>query len=77
MEFLIVALVVFIFIVLLYAVLEASSQKGRSTALWVILSFLVTPLLVLVCLAAMGETETKRREKLLSDKLYLDENNKD
>lgn len=64
--------VLIVYSVLIYAIMESCSQRGRSTAAWVILSFIITPLLVLLCLAVMGETDEKRREKIIGDKNYFD-----
>ncbi|MBD8390373.1 hypothetical protein [Dysgonomonas sp. BGC7] len=64
-------LVIVVIIVLLVFVSEMAITKGRSTIGWIILSLLLSPILCIVLLACLGETEEKRRERILKDQDYL------
>lgn len=44
-----------------------AKKHGRSQFGWFFLSFLVSPLLGLIILACLGETEEKRKERVIED----------
>jgi hypothetical protein len=41
--------------------------KGRSDAGWLMLSLIISPILCIILLAILGDTNSKRHEKLLED----------
>lgn len=65
------------FFTLIYAVFEVCSAKGRNVTVWMILSFIISPLVVAICLSCMGETEEKRKERLLADKKFIEDFHED
>lgn len=58
-------------LILLYYVHEMASKNGRSSFYWVIFSLCLTPIVSIILLSCIGETEEKRRERLLKDEEYL------
>lgn len=58
-------------IILLYYVYEMASERGRSLLFWIVFSVFLTPVLSIILLACIGETEEKRRKRLLKDEEYL------
>lgn len=58
-------------LILLYFVYELASKNGRSIFYWIILSLCVTPIISILLLSCIGETEEKRRERLWKDEEYL------
>lgn len=58
-------------LILLYYVYEMACKNGRSAFYWVIFSFCLTPIISIILLSCIGETEEKRREGLLKDEEYL------
>ena len=41
-----------------------ANKRGRSTLPWFLLSFLLSPVFVILLLLVMGETDEKRRERI-------------
>lgn len=58
-------------LVLLYYVYEMACKNGRSSFYWVTFSLCLTPIISIILLSCIGETEEKRRERLLKDEEYL------
>lgn len=54
-------------IILLWYVSEMASKNGRSVFYWVVFSLFITPIISIVLLFCIGETDAKRRERLLKD----------
>jgi fumarate reductase subunit C len=72
--FWVIAIVFFVLtliVVSLVVIHEMSETRGRNSLGWIILSFIINPLIVMFCLLCLGETEQKRRERLLKDEDYL------
>lgn len=72
--FLAVIFIIAIFVnalILLYYVYEMACKNGRSSFYWVVFSFCLTPIISIILLSCIGETEEKRRERLLKDEEYL------
>lgn len=65
-----IATITFI-VVSLVVINEMSVQRGRSSATWIILSFIISPFIVMFYLLCLGETDEKRRERLIKDDDYL------
>ena len=58
-------------LILFYYVYEMACKNGRSTFYWIYFSLCLTPLISIILLSCIGETEEKRRERLLKDEEYL------
>ncbi|MFV0328449.1 MAG: hypothetical protein ACK5KL_01305 [Dysgonomonas sp.] len=58
-------------LILLYYVYEMACKNGRSSLYWVVFSLCLTPIISIILLSCIGETEEKRRERLLKDEEYL------
>jgi len=58
-------------IILFWYVYEIASKNGRSIFYWVVFSLCLTPIVSIILLFCIGETEDKRRERLLKDEEYL------
>lgn len=74
MGFLAIVIVIAIIVnafVLLYYVYEMACKNGRSAFYWIIFSLCLTPIVSIILLSCIGETEEKRRERLLKDEEYL------
>lgn len=56
-----------VYITLCFAVYAVANSKGRSGCGWFFLSLLISPLIAIIIVAIIGETEEKRRETLQSD----------
>ncbi len=72
--FLAVIFIIAIFVnalILLYYVYEMACKNGRSSFYWVVFSLCLTPIISIILLSCIGETEEKRRERLLKDEEYL------
>lgn len=72
--FLAVILIIAVFVnalVLLYYVYEMACKNGRSSFYWVTFSLCLTPIVSIILLSCIEETEEKRRERLLKDEEYL------
>ena len=73
-EFLIILGIIAIIVnalILLYYVYEMSCKNGRSSLYWIFISLCLTPIFDIILLYCIGETEEKRRERLLKDEDYL------
>ena len=74
MGFLAIAIILAIIVnafILLYYVYEMASKNGRSSFYWVVFSLCLTPIVSIILLSCIGETEEKRKERLLKDEEYL------
>lgn len=74
MGFLAIVIVIAIIVnafVLLYYAYEMACKNGRSAFYWIIFSLCLTPIVSIILLSCIGETEEKRRERLLKDEEYL------
>lgn len=49
-----------------------SEQRGRSTGIWMLLSLIYTPFPIIVFLFFLGETDKKRRERILEEEAIRD-----
>ena len=58
-------------LILLYYVYEMACKNGRSSFYWVVFSLCLTPIVSIILLSCIRETEEKRRERLLKDEEYL------
>ena len=47
----------------------AAKKRGRSGFLWFVFSLVVSPILAILILLALGDTDEKRREKLMYEEL--------
>lgn len=65
------ALAIFIILILLlllsFAVGKMASRRGRSVLFWFILSLFVSPLICMLILYLMEETDSKRRERIIEE----------
>lgn len=68
-----IVVVIIVVLILLVFVREMAITKGRNINGWIILSLLLSPIICIVLLACLGETEEKRRERLLKEQEYLKE----
>ena len=59
--------VIVIFIVLLCLVPGMAKKRGRSGFGWFVLSLLFSPLLSIILLALLGDTDEKRRQKVIEE----------
>lgn len=50
-------------------VAKAARNRGRSGVLWFFLSLLINPILAVLLLLAMGDTDAKRKEKWMHEEL--------
>lgn len=66
----ILAVIIFAIVLLVY-IYEMAQTRGRSVFYWMIFSLVLTPILGMILLACLGETEEKRRTRLFEDKEYL------
>jgi heme/copper-type cytochrome/quinol oxidase subunit 4 len=66
----IIAIIIFA-LVLLFYVYEMATNKGRSTFYWIIFSLIFTPIISIILLACIGETEDKRKLRLLEEAQFL------
>ena len=48
-------------------VAKAARNRGRSGTLWFFLSLLISPILTVLLLLAMGDTDAKRRERWMHE----------
>jgi len=48
-----------------------ASQKGRSPFIWVVLNILFTPIIALLALVALGDSDKKREHKRLKEEFTL------
>ena len=56
-----------IFIILFYYVYEMANIKGRSVFYWILFSFFTTPLIGIILLKCIGETEEQRRKNIIQE----------
>lgn len=61
--FLIAIVILAYFLAFPLLIAKAAKNRGRSGTLWFFLSILFSPLLVILLLIAMGDTDAKRKEK--------------
>lgn len=46
---------------------KMAKNRGRSAGLWILLGFIISPLLVYIILAIIGDSEEKKREELIRE----------
>lgn len=56
-----------IYVALCFVVYAVANSKGRSGCGWFFLSLLISPLIAIIIVAIIGDTDEKRRETLQSD----------
>lgn len=56
-----------IYVALCFVVYAVANSKGRSGCGWFFLSLLISPLIAIIIVAIIGDTDEKRRETLRSD----------
>lgn len=56
-----------IYVALCFVVYAVANSKGRSGCGWFLLSLLISPLIAIIIVAIIGDTDEKRRETLQSD----------
>lgn len=66
---LIVLVVIAYFLVFPMLIAKAAKNRGRSSVLWFILSLLINPILAVLLLLAMGDTDAKRKERWMREEL--------
>lgn len=64
---LIVLVVLAYFLLFPILVAKAARNRGRSGTLWFILSLLISPVLTVLLLLALGDTDAKRRERWMHE----------
>lgn len=57
----------FVYVALCFVVYAVANSKGRSGCGWFFLSLLISPLIAIIIVAIIGDTDEKRRETLQSD----------
>ena len=67
MDFLFLVLVLLILSIVTFVMAQ---KRGRSGFGWFILSLIISPILCIIILACLGDTDGKRRKKLLEDEEY-------
>ena len=65
--FISVSFIIALFILFLIVVSTMAKKRGRSRIGWVLLSFIVSPLLVVLALACLGETEEYRINRIIEE----------
>ncbi len=55
------------FLLICYLITTMANKQGRNVFVWLLLSLFVSPILVILCLALLGDTEERRREKVLEE----------
>jgi hypothetical protein len=56
-----------IWIVLFYYVYEMARTRNRSVLFWIFYSLLLTPLLSIILLKCIGDTEERKKERILEE----------
>lgn len=64
---LLVVALILAFILVYYLIITMANKQGRETVIWLLLSFFVSPIFVIVCLALLGDTNERRREKVIEE----------
>ena len=67
--FLIAIVILAYFLAFPLLIAKAAKNRGRSGTLWFFLSILFSPLLVILLLIAMGDTDAKRKEKWMHEEM--------
>lgn len=60
----VVAICIIFYFVIPY---KMAKNRGRSAGLWILLGFIISPLLVYIILAIIGDSEEKKREELIRE----------
>lgn len=61
---LVVAICIIFYFVIPY---KMAKDRGRSAGLWILLGFIISPLLVYIILAIIGDSDEKKREELIRE----------
>lgn len=62
----VIAIVAFVIMLLIIPV-KMANARGRSAALWFIFSLIISPFLAMLFLALLGETEEKRKRRIIEE----------
>lgn len=66
--FAIFGIVIAVLIISLYVVpVKMANKRGRSGVLWFLFSLLISPILSMIFLALLGETDDKRRTRIIEE----------
>lgn len=57
----------FLLVVAICIVYKMAKNRGRSAGLWILLGFIISPLLVYIILAIIGDSDEKKREELIRE----------
>jgi len=63
----VIIIIVFIWLLPCFFVGHLAKKRGRSDWFWYIFSFIFTPILGVILVLLLGDTEKKRRQKILED----------
>ena len=63
----IIGLFVWFYVMLLLTVGEAAEIRGRSKSLWIWIAIFFTPVISFIALICAGETEEKRRNRIIEE----------
>ena len=61
---------VLVYIPLMYAVYYLAKKYGRPTGIWVFVSLIISPIICLIILLCIGETDEKKRERIREEELF-------
>ena len=68
LAFLVFALLFIVnYVILFYYVYEMANTRGRSMFYWILCSFLITPLISIILLKCIGETDEKRKQRIIQE----------
>jgi uncharacterized membrane protein YhaH (DUF805 family) len=59
----IIALIIFLLVI----IVKMANQRGRSGFGWLVLSIIITPFLCMLFLYLLGETNDKRKERIIEE----------
>ena len=65
----IVLLVLLYFLIFPLLIAKAARKRGRSGFFWFLVALFISPLLAILILILLGDTDSKRREKIVSEEL--------
>lgn len=65
----IILLVILYFLIFPLLIGKAAKRHGRSSAFWFLVALLISPLLAILILLLLGDTDAKRREKIINEEL--------
>lgn len=65
--FVIILIVVIVYMIYFKIPYNMATNRGRNAALWILLCFVFSPLLVYIILAIIGDSDEKKREELIRE----------